>query len=182
MPDRSATVRLECLLALLAMLAGLPRMARSESLWTPCAHCLLLIGVGTTYYDFNWTRGLVLPVTLELDDSRWELGVFRFQTQQHAPGAADIVYAHPYWGLTAMRRWQVLHRGWGRLYLGFGANYRTELDYLEATHWNFAYLIAVRFGSASGSGSFELGVRHWSDAWLKKPNRGQDLVTLSYAF
>lgn len=182
MPDRSIAVRLGWTLALLSTLAGLPHSARGESLWTPCAHCLLLIGVGTTYYDFNWTRGLVLPLTLELDDSRWELGAFRFQTQQHSPGAEHIVYAHPYWGFTAMRRWQVLHRGWGRLYLGFGANYRTELDYLEPTHWNFAYLIAVRFSVGRHDSSFELGVRHWSDAWIKKPNRGQDLVTLSYAF
>jgi hypothetical protein len=35
-----------------------------------------------------------------------------------------------------MRRWQVPHRSRGRLYLGFGANYRSEIDYLETTRWN----------------------------------------------
>lgn len=181
MPRRwTSGSRVAC--AFLSMLAGPLQPASGDNLLSPCAHCLVLIGVGTTYYDFNWTRGLVLPATLELDDSRWELGAFRFQTDQHNPGSTNPVFAHPYWGFTPMRRWQVLHRGRARLYLGFGANYRTELDYLEPTHWNFAYLIALRF-SADGRGrSFELGVRHWSDFWIRKPNRGQDLLTLSYAF
>jgi hypothetical protein len=46
--------------------------------------------------------------------------------------------ANAYWGFTAMRRWQVLHREWGKLYLGLGANYRSETDYLESTRWNFS--------------------------------------------
>ena len=77
-----------------------------------------------------------------------------------------------------MRRWQVLHRDWARYYLGFGGAYRTETDYIDATRWEFAYLIAARF--AIGGGEFvELGFRHWSDAWIKLPNRGQNIVTLS---
>ncbi len=171
--------------ATLALYAGAPCHGEGLPL---CADCDLLIGVGTTYrtyHSFGWTDGWVLPLTLELDDSRWELGAFRFATAQRAhdvnnpPASGDA--ANPYWGFTAMRRWQVLHRPWGRLYLGFGANYRTEIDYLEATRWNFAWLAAVRF-PAGRSTALELGIRHWSNAWLKFPNRGQDLLTVSFVF
>jgi hypothetical protein len=158
--------------------------ASAESLLESCA-CDLLIGVGATFRTFAWTDGLVLPVTFELQDSRWELGAFRFATAQRPPAYAlpeTTRAANPYWGFTAMRRWQVLHRHWGKLYVGFGANYRNELDYLESTHWNFAYLIAVRFGLTPRVGALELGVRHWSDAWIKPPNRGENLLTLSLVF
>ena len=81
-----------------------------------------------------------------------------------------------------MRRWQVLHRQRGRLYLGVGANYRTEIDYLESTNWNFAYVLAARFDLGKHGSLVELGVRHWSDAWIRSGNRGQNLITLSFAF
>jgi len=121
-----------------------------------------------------------VPLTLELDQSRWELGAFRFPNAQRY---RDNDHAtDPYWGFTAMRRWQVLHRSRARLYLGFGANYRSETDYLESTRWNFAYLVAVRFDLDSHGRLLELGIRHWSDFWIKQPNRGQDFVTLSFGF
>jgi len=161
-----------------------PGAARAEPAAACGRGCGLLVGVGTIFYDFSWTHGLVLPVTLELDQSRWELGVFRFANSQRAPARAlpTTHAANPYWGFTAMRRWQVLHRGRARLYLGFGANYRSELDYLEATRWNFAYVIAGRYDLRRQGHVLELSIRHWSDAWIRPPNRGQDLVTLSVGF
>ena len=30
--------------------------------------------------------------------------------------------------------------------------------------------------------TLELGIHHWSDFWIKQPNRGQDFVTLSLGF
>jgi hypothetical protein len=30
--------------------------------------------------------------------------------------------------------------------------------------------------------ALELGVRHWPDARMKQPNRGQNLLTLSFGF
>jgi Lipid A 3-O-deacylase (PagL) len=170
-------------LTTLAVCAARPASANSLLDW--CDHCDVSIGVGTTFSTWAWTDGLVLPVTFELQDSRWELGAFRFATAQNSRGTAlpaTTRAADPYWGFTAMRRWQVLHRRWGKLYVGFGANYRTELDYLESTHWNFAYLIAVRFELNPHDRALELGVRHWSDAWIKPPNRGQNLLTLSFVF
>jgi hypothetical protein len=165
-----------------------PRASSAGDLLAPCDRCDVLVGVGATfryYGSYAWTGGLVVHVTLELADSRWELGAFRFATAQPAPASAlpaTSRAANPYWGFTATRRWQVLHRRWGRLYVGFGANYRTEVDYLEATRWNFAYLIAARFDIDAHHRAVELGVRHWSDAWIRPPNRGQNLLTLSFAF
>jgi len=147
--------------------------------------CDVLLGAGTTFSTFAWTGGLVLPVTVELQHSRWELGAFRFATAQNAGGSALPTGTHtanPYWGFTALRRWQVLHRSWGKLYLGFGANYRTEVDHLESTHWNFAYLVAARFALGAHNRALEFGVRHWSDAWIRPPNRGQNFLTLSVEF
>lgn len=148
-------------------------------------HCKLLIGIGATYQLWGWSDGLVVPLDLELADSRWELGAYRFVRKQIASGYGppDKTAAEPYWGFTAMRRWQFLHRSWGRLYFGFGANYRSEIDYLEPTRWNFAYLVAARFDLGREQGTIlELGVRHWSDFWIKQPNRGQDFVTVSVGF
>lgn len=173
----------------LAMLAACaPQGSRAGSLG-PCQSCDLLLGVGTTFGPsfrrLAWTNAVVVPLQLELDDSRWELGAFRFATAQSVPGyplTRSSRAANPYWGFTAMRRWQVLHPGPMKLYLGFGANYRTEVDYLEPTRWNFAWLIALRFDLDRHGHVLELGVRHWSDAWIKEPNRGQNFLTLSFGF
>jgi hypothetical protein len=168
-----------------ALLTAHVPQAAAQGLPWPCRQCDLMVGVGTTYFDFHMTHGLVLPIALELDESRWELGAFRFANVQEVAkhfGPPDHHAANAYWGYTAMRRWQILHRGWGRLYVGFGANYRDETDYLEVSHWNFAYLIAARFDTRLKGTAVELGIRHWSDAWIKRPNRGQDLATISLVF
>jgi hypothetical protein len=164
-----------------ALMAFEPGTTRAEDSIVPwCPRCNLLVGVGATYQLFGWSDGVVVPVTLELDQSRWGLGGFRFTNAQRYDENDHAT--SPYWGLTAMRRWQVLHRSPVRLYLGFGGNYRSELDYLESTRWNFAYLVAVRFDLDSHGRLLELGIRHWSDFWLKQPNRGQDFFTVSFGF
>lgn len=182
LPGRRSLARaLFCLTTLVVIAA----FCSAKALSAPCERCDLLIGVGTTFRTWAWTDGFILSVALELDESRWELGAFRFTTAQRAPTyalPASSDAANPYWGFTAMRRWQVLHRKWGKLYLGLGANYRSETDYLESTRWNFAYLIAVRFDLDAHDKALELGVRHWSDAWIRPPNRGQNFLTLSLAF
>ena len=173
------------LICVTTLAACAPAISATEGLLAPCEHCDLLIGAGTTFNHLAWTNGLVFAGTLELDDSRWELGAFRFATAQSTPISgvpSDYHAANPYWGFTAMRRWQVLHRARGKLYLAFGANYRTEIDYLEATNWNFAYLVAARFDVGKHGRAVELGIRHWSDAWIRPGNRGQNLLTLSFVF
>jgi Lipid A 3-O-deacylase (PagL) len=175
-----AQVSWRSVLGVLAVLVWLaPGAARAAD-----CHCKLLLGVGATYQLWGWSDGFVVPITLELADSRWEVGAYWFARRQIAIGYGppDKTAANPYWGLTAMRRWQFLHRSWGRLYFGFGANYRDETDYLEPTRWNFAYLVAARFELGEKRPLLEVGVRHWSDAWIKNPNRGQDFVTVSLGF
>ncbi|HXC08395.1 MAG TPA: hypothetical protein VNV61_05660 [Steroidobacteraceae bacterium] len=173
------------LICLTTLAAYAPATCSADGLLGLCKQCDLLVGGGTTFAHDSSTGGLPLTAALELDESRWELGAFRFATAQRVP-ISDVPRsyraANPYWGFTAMRRWQVLHRGWGRLYLGFGANYRTEIDYLEATNWNFAYLLATRFDLGTHGNGLELGVRHWSDAWIRPGNRGENILTLSYVF
>jgi hypothetical protein len=63
------------------------------------------MGIGGTYQLWGWSDGLVVPMTLEISDSLWELGAFRLARRQVAVG-----YGHPgqyrgrsYWGFTAMR-------------------------------------------------------------------------------
>jgi Lipid A 3-O-deacylase (PagL) len=152
--------------------------------FTPCPHCKLLLGIGGTYYNLGWSDGIVVPVTLELADSRWEVGAFRFARTQIITGYGppDRAAANPFWGFSAMRRWQFLHRSWGRLYLGGGVSYKTETDYLDGTRLNFAYVLAYRFDLGSHGPLCELAVRHWSNAWIKQPNRGQDFITVSLSF
>lgn len=179
--------------ALLVVLAtscfGSPNSAWAQDAAAPdqgfCAHCDLLVGAGETTNFRHWTNGLVLPVTLELDDSRWEIGAFRIAKRQllkeDPKYAASTIAARPYWGFSLMHRWEILHRSRMRLYLGFGANYRTETDLLTATKWNFSGMIGVRFDLGERA-LLEVSLRHWSNAWIRFPDRGQNFVTVSVGF
>jgi hypothetical protein len=186
-PLRSGDLLLALIVIVLAVCAS--RRVRADEAppyswtpWNPCPHCDLLVGAGTTFDFQNWTDGVVFPVTLEIDDSRWELGAFRLATAQYLKEEpqypASTRSSNPEWGFDALRRWQVLHRSWGKLYLGFGANYKTESDLIDYK-WNFAYLVGIRFDVGSGS-IVELSVRHWSNAWFRSPNRGQNLLIVSF--
>jgi hypothetical protein len=42
--------------------------------------------------------------------------------------------------------------------------------------------VAVRFDPDSHGRPLELGIHHWSNFWIKQPNRGQDFLTLSFGF
>jgi hypothetical protein len=143
------------------------------------------VGIGETNNFWHWTDGLVLPVTLELDDSRWEIGAFRIARRQlleeYPKFSASTIAARPYWGLTAMHRWQILHRSRVRLYVGFGANYRTETDLLIATKWNLSVMIGVRFDLGKHE-LLEVALRHWSNAWIRLPDRGQNFFTITSGF
>ncbi len=185
------SLRFRELLLALAVVIGLgwgPRVAHSDEApyswtpWNPCPGCDLLVGVGTTVTTFSWTDGLILPLTLEIDDSRWEVGAFRFATAQYLNEEpqypASFRSANPEWGFDALRRWQILHRSWGKLYVGAGGSYKTANDYLD-DRWNFAYMVGVRFTVGGGS-ILELSLRHWSNAWFHIPNRGVDFVMLSF--
>lgn len=139
-----------------------------------------MVGAGTTFRTSAWTDGIVLPVLLEIDGSRWEVGAFRFATVQYLKESfvpPSKVGAPAYWGFAALRRWQVLHRSRWKLYLGFGVSYQTRTDLIDSTRWNFAYVVAIRH--TLGPNAFlELDVRHWSNAGIRMPNRGQNILML----
>jgi hypothetical protein len=184
------------LLVLCAIFDPWPARAENETAQTAdengfspfawCPKCKLLLGAGQTYQFWGWSDGIVLPVTLELDESRWELGAFRVATRQIAIGHGypppDYTSAAPFWGYSAMRRWQFLHRSWLRLYAGIGGSYKTEIDTLDSTRLNFSYLLAARFDLGAGGSLFEIAARHWSNAYIKEPNIGENFLTLSYSY
>jgi hypothetical protein len=151
-----------------------------------CAGCELFLGIGYTYHMWGETGGFVLPATLTLDRGRYEVGVFRFtsdQTLYEDLWGKSRVLAHPYWSVSTSRRWQLAARPEWRAFVGFGVSYKTEEDQLNATHWNFAEQIGVRLHHVLGAGSdMEFAFRHWSNAGLRCPNRGQDFMTVTIAF
>jgi hypothetical protein len=54
-------------------------------------------------------------------------------------------------------------------------------DHLEATHWNFTWVAAVRFDLGMRDKVIELGVRHWPKR-IRASNRGENLLALSLGF
>jgi hypothetical protein len=150
-----------------------------------CGDCQLQIGVGGTYHFWSSTGGLVVPVTLDLDHNRYELGLFRMANRQSFYDShihAQRETAEPYWGFSASRRWQLIGRPSWKLFFGFGASYKTEADELSASRLNFASQLGLRV-ALNGQASFvELCIRHWSNAGLKLPNRGQDFATVTFVF
>ena len=170
------------LVVLLNVLAA-PSAAASSDL---CGGCQLSLGVGDTYHYWGRMGGLVLPATLTWDQGRYEVGIFRFTTDQRL--YEDIwgrtrMLAEPYWGISASRRWALVTRPTWRLFFGFGASYKTQEDLLNSTHWNFASQLAVRLHHPTGKGpDMEFAIRHWSNAGMRTPNRGQDFFTVTIAF
>ena len=150
----------------------------------PCPRCNLLLGAGTTYQFLAFSDGLVLPITLEIDQSRWEIGAFRVATRQVGArnGYPPFTSSEPFWGFSGMRRWQFLHRSFVRFYAGFGGSYKKEIDILDSTRLNFAYLLAVRFDLNKSGTLLELSARHWSNAYIKRPNTGENFLTLSFSY
>ena len=150
--------------------------------WTLCGDCKLQLGAGATYHYWGATAGLVLPVTVLLDGDRYELGAFRMATGQHFYDRhfnEVLQTATPYWGFSASRRWNLLRRPYWRLVLGLGGSYKTQENDLSSTRWNFAEQLGLRL-TPNGRLTLELTFRHWSNAGLKLPNRGQDFATLSF--
>jgi len=166
--------------AMALFLAGhAPRFASAESL---CQGCELQAGLGGTYHFWGTTSGLVLPVTLNWSDARYELGLFRLSTEQilydaHYPDGR--VMAHPYWGASLSRRWRLFETGPVRGFVGFGLAAKTESDQLSVTRLDFASQLGLRV-RLPGNQLVELTMRHWSNAGIRLPNHGQDFATLTF--
>ena len=157
-----------------------PTIANAQSI---CASCEAQLGLGATYHFWGPTGGLVFAATMNWDESRYELGVFRVARAQVLRDDAyreGRLMADPYWGVSLSRRWQLFQRGPVKGLLGFGLALRTESDQLSATRWDFASQLGLRVRIPGQLAVTELAVRHWSNAGIRLPNHGQDFVTLTF--
>jgi Lipid A 3-O-deacylase (PagL) len=84
--------------------------------------------------------------------------------------------------LAISRRWTFLRTAKGNMFAGLGGAYKSETDHVNGTRLNFAEHVGWRFTRYEVGPGFELVVRHVSNAGLKKPNRGEDFITLDYVF
>jgi hypothetical protein len=166
-------------MALLLGAGCLPRFASAESL---CESCEVQLGIGETYHFWGTTGGVVLPVTLNWSDSRYELGLFRLSSRQilyDTHYREGRLMANPYWGLSLSRRWRLFSRGPVRGFFGFGIAAKTESDQLSVTRLDFASQFGLRFPMPFNHVVGELTFRHWSNGGIRLPNHGQDFVTLT---
>lgn len=166
--------------ALVALIGWAPRVTQAQS-W--CETCEVQVGLGGTYHYWGTTGGVVLPVILNWDDSRYELGFFRVTTQQvlfDSHSRYGRIMADPYWGASLSRRWRLYERGPVRLFVGFGFAAKTESDQLSSTRLDFAEQLGVRFRFPGDRVIAELTMRHWSNGGIRLPNHGQDFATLTF--
>jgi hypothetical protein len=166
-------------MALLIAAGYAPRFASAEPL---CESCELQIGIGDTYHFWGTTGGVVIPITLNWSDSRYEFGLFRLSRRQilydaHYPQGR--LMADPYWGLSLSRRWRIFTRGPVKGFFGFGIAAKTESNQLSVTRLDFASQFGVRFPLPGNRVVGELTFRHWSNGGIRLPNHGQDFVTLT---
>jgi hypothetical protein len=177
-----ATTRLVWLgmIVLAALATGAARRAEAQSI---CESCELQAGLGATYHFWGPTGGVVLPVTVNWSDHRYELGFFRVATtqllQDHTYREARVM-ADPYWGMSLSRRWHFIERGPVSGFVGLGLAAKTESDQLSATRLDFAEQLGVRFRLPGERVVGELTLRHWSNAGIRLPNHGQDFATLTF--
>jgi hypothetical protein len=181
--DRLNSRRLGALIACSAVLvtSAAARAAGSDAANTLDA-AAIGVGVGRSFTTWD-TRGvLVLPLTVSFDEDRYELAAFRLTgTQRDVPWpGVTRVLAEPYWTATGSRRFTLWRGARWRAFVGLGGAYKTSVDYLSASHWNFNESLGARFALPAGGLAFEFAVRHWSNAGLRRPNYGQNLATLGF--
>jgi len=148
-----------------------------------CSDCELHLGIGATYHFWATTGSPVVPVILDFDRARYEVGAFRIASGQNFfdhTFNGPVHLANPYWGFSASRRFALISQPHWRLLVGVGVSYKTERDTASASRWDFAEQLGVRIMPTS-SVAIELLARHWSDAGIRLPNHGQDFATLTVA-
>jgi hypothetical protein len=177
--DALAQSRFAVACALILLFGWVPRVTEAQS-W--CKTCEVQVGIGGTYHYWGTTGGVVLPVTVKWDDSRYELGFFRVMTQQvlyDSHSRYGRIMADPYWGASLSRRWRLYERGPVRGFVGFGFAAKTESDQLSCTRLDFAEQLGVGFRFPGDRVIAELTMRHWSNAGIRLPNHGQDFAMLT---
>ena len=137
------------------------------------------LGSGATY-QFDGTRAAYIGAfTWTWNHDRFELGAMRFVDGQLDKSTA---LANPNWTFQISRRWTFIRRAEAKFFFGLGGAYKTETDELNGSRLNFAEQLGVRFTRSAAGAGFELALRHMSNAGLKRPNKGQDFVTVIYVF
>lgn len=135
-------------------------------------------------YQYDGSKGTTLGIaTYTWRDDHYELAAIRFFSAQTRLGDA---LAGPNWVFEFSRRWKlhwslIDHSGL-QLFCGVGAAYKNETDDINGSHLNFAEQLGWRFPRQANGGHVEFAIRHMSNAGLKKPNKGEDLLTLAYVF
>ena len=159
------------------------RSPNSRPWWSRVLDGHLALGAGTTY-QYDGSKGTDLGVaTWTSSQDHYELAAFRFLTAQTRRGDP---LAEPNWVFEASRRWRlhwklIDHSGLDPFF-GAGAAYKTKTDDVNGSNWNFAEQLGWRFPQQANGGRVEFAIRHVSNAGLKKPNRGEDFLTLAYVF
>jgi len=143
----------------------------------------MALGTGmSVQYDGTSTTPLGLA-TWTWDDNRYELAAFRFLTAQRR---LRETLAQPDWAFEISRRWRLnwslIDRSGLQLFVGAGAAYKSDTDDINGSRLNFAEQFGWRFPRREDGGQVEFAIRHISNAGLKKPNKGQDFLTLAYVF
>jgi hypothetical protein len=137
------------------------------------------IGDGITYqYDGTKAASLALA-SYTWDDDRYELGAFRFLTGQIRK---NNLLAGPNWIFEGSRRFTLIERSGVTVFAGLGGAYKNDTDRIDGSHLNFAEQLGWRTPRVANGGQIEFAIRHVSNAGLKKPNKGQDFVTVAYIF
>lgn len=141
------------------------------------------LGAGMTY-QYDGSKGTTVAVaTWSTHDDHYELAAFRFLTAQTRFGCA---LAEPNWVFEASRRWRLhwslIDRSGVELFVGAGAAYINKTDNLNGSNWNFAEQLGWRFPKQASGHRLDFAIRHVSNAGIKKPNRGEDFLTLAYVF
>ena len=149
--------------------------------WDFYSHFALGTGA-SVQYDGTSTTPLGVA-TWTWDQDHYELAAFRFLTAQTRIGET---LARPNWAFELSRRWRLnwslIDRSGLQLFFGGGGAYKTETDELNGSRLNFAEQLGWRFPRQENGGRVEFAIRHISNAGLKKPNKGQDFLTVAYVF
>jgi hypothetical protein len=143
----------------------------------------LAVGAGmSVQYDGTSTADIGFA-TWTWHDDHYELAAFRFMSSQKRLGET---LAAPNSVFEVSRRWRLnwslIDRSGLEMFIGGGAAYKTETDELNGSRLNFAEQFGWRFPRQENGGRVEFALRHVSNAGIKKPNRGQDFITLAYVF
>jgi hypothetical protein len=155
----------------------------SRTWWSGVLDGHLTVGAGMTY-QYDGSKGTDLGVTTwTSSQDHYEVAAFRFLSAQTRRGDP---LAEPNWIFEASRRWRlhwelIDHSGMD-LFFGMGAAYKTKTDALNGSNWNFAEQLGWRLPQPVHGGRVEFAIRHVSNAGIKKPNRGEDFLTLAYVF